>query len=198
MGKHVKFISFIVAVFALANMLSAQTESVFGYYSIELKEYGEATQKKIKRIRRGRSSIEVTLGDTLTQEDFAAFCKDTTWVANIGYSGSARKLTSLKPLENLKLLKKLTVGYWTATREQPLDLAPLSHAKGLEKLKFSGVGITNTDVLKGLPELKEISFGYSTKVDSLDFLSSLKKLEHLEFGQVNHFTDFKELLAMSY
>ncbi len=142
-----------------------------------------------------RDLVAFTINDTMDQAGFDAFCAAHPDTEGLNVD-RAQKITSIAPLAKLAKLKTLTLrGVTKMNTDQAIDLAPLAGLTGLTKLDCYATHVVNTGALKGLKQLREISF-YMSSVDSIACVAELPALETLDlYGFAHKFPNYEPLAA---
>jgi hypothetical protein len=184
----------VLSIFACCTFALAET-SIVRTGLININEYSDATQSKLKALKSaGDTNTCVRIGRTVTQSDFAAFCKDAAWVTTISLDHGNEHISSLEPLQDLPNLVTFDSGYLKRSNDAPIDLEPLSELRKLETVTFTLTYIKNFHALNDLQSLKVLQLW---NVNSLEFIKGNPGLEDIVlYGNGHSFKNYKPLLAL--
>lgn len=145
--------------------------------------------------RWSKSQAAYRINDTMTQADFATFCREHADAEAIEID-RAKGISDLAPLAGLGKIKSLTLRNLTEFKGgNKIDLTPLSTLTALESIDCYATRVSHTEAIKGLSKLKTVSF-YMSDVDSIDSLASLKSLESLNLYGSHTFKDYAPLAGL--
>lgn len=134
---------------------------------------------------------------TMDQTGFDAFCSTHSNAQRLTIN-SAKKITSLTPLEKMANLRELTLiqmmTVFDGNGEGRLDLGPVAKLPELSRLECWNTRVSNTDALKGLKKLRDLSFKTGCAVESIACVRDIPSLESLDLsGNDSTFPNYEPL-----
>lgn len=141
-----------------------------------LHEMGKSEHEVItKREAERKKGLWIPNGGVQDLTGIGYFCNLTSLKIEDQWHQGANAFTSLKPLEDLEHLKKLTI-------DRSWDLESLAGIEGLTQLKnlqVTRTGLKSLKGIEGLTQLKELRLDYG-RLTSLKGIESLKNLKYLD------------------
>jgi len=187
----------LASIIVLINIsLSAQnlTEDyeITGFYIY----VNTLTPLAIKTINntKGKERMIFSFRKPASQLDFDKACQEFSWIQKLTISSLNNRITDISAVSNLKSLNSFQATSIKASKENPIDLAPLGRLKKLKILNLKFTEVTNTEALAGLEELQQVNFQKS-KINSLSFMCSTPKLRFVYLNGSNHTFENYESLA---